>query len=196
MELIKLEYNKISSEKPLDEKLIKSFIKMYQLTDTLFFKTIKKNKISASEYLENLKNIKNGSLESFCLIKNQRNLVGFYNLNINNNVLYKNFNNIMILKKKFNKEKFKVICSILSEHFKMTRLPKKSLYIDRIVINRKYQFQGYGKIILQNIINESEYKKISLHVNKINKNALNFYFRNNFIIYDENINFYTLIYNK
>ena len=191
-----IKYIKSSIEKPLNKELIKDFIELYKQSDPLFFNLIQKKRININTYLKNLINKKNSSLESFYLIKKQENLVGFYNLNTNNSISFKNLNNMMILKKNFNGQEFKLIQSVLLENFKLSKLPKKSVYVDRIVISKKFKFKGYGRMILKKIILESNYKKLSLHVNKINQNAIKFYFRNGFSVYDENTNYYTLIYKK
>ena len=191
-----IKYIKSSIEKPLNKELIKDFVELYKQSDPLFFNLIQKKRININTYLKNLINKKNSSLESFYLIKKQENLVGFYNLNTNNSISFKNLNNIMILKKNLNGQEFKLIQSVLLENFKLSKLPKKSVYVDRIVISKEFKFKGYGKMILKKIILESNYKKLSLHVNKINQNAIKFYFRNGFSVYDENTNYYTLIYKK
>ena len=191
-----IKYIKSSIEKPLNKELIKDFVELYKQSDPLFFNLIQKKRININTYLKNLINKKNSSLESFYLIKKQENLVGFYNLNTNNSISFKNLNNMMILKKNFNGQEFKLIQSVLLENFKLSKLPKKSVYVDRIVISKKFKFKGYGRMILKKIILESNYKKLSLHVNKINQNAIKFYFRNGFSVYDENTNYYTLIYKK
>ena len=191
-----IKYIKSSIEKPLNKELIKDFIELYKQSDPLFFNLIQKKRININTYLKNLINKKNSSLESFYLIKKQENLVGFYNLNTNNSISFKNLNNMMILKKNLNGQEFKLIQSVLLENFKLSKLPKKSVYVDRIVISKKFKFKGYGRMILKKIILESNYKKLSLHVNKINQNAIKFYFRNGFSVYDENTNYYTLIYKK
>ena len=192
----KLTYEEITLTNPLNTDLIKQIFEMYQFSDPLFFKIMKLNNIDINIYLKNIINKKNSSLESFFLVWSEINLVGFYNINTKNNFLYKNLQNILILKENFNNKKLSIIQKIMSDHFTLTQLPKRSLYIDKIVINKKFRSKGYGSIILKKIIMNSKYKKISLHVNKKNKKAIKFYLKNKFNIFDENKNYYSLVYDK
>ena len=192
----KLTFKKTSLYNPLNSRLVKKIIKLYELSDPHFFNLLKKNKIDIDYYVENLINKENSSLEKFNLVYFESNLVGFYNINDENNFQFRNLNNILILKKLFNSKNLIKIQKIMSNHFILTKLPEKSLYIDTIVLNKKFQSKGYGSVIVNRIISKSKFKKISLHVNKTNKNAIYFYLKNKFYIFDENNNYYSLVYEK
>ena len=65
---------------------------------------------------------------------------------------------------------------------------KDTIHIHRFCIDKEYQNKGYGKKLLNNLINNVKkynFLKISLNVHKNNTQAIIFYLKNNFII--ENI---------
>ncbi len=68
------------------------------------------------------------------------------------------------------------------------------VYITNVAVNSKYRGKGYGKILVNHLIKQSELEKaffITLEVRKSNKNAISLYEKCNFKLLGERKNFYS-----
>ena len=143
---------------------------------------LKKIKIKKNILFNRLLNKKNSELESFYVLKKNKRIIGFISLFPSEEIFNRKLKTFLIIKK---------LISLYKHKFDIKRYMidikniKKSTYISRIVIAKQYRNKGMANFFLKKIskLKEVKIKKIiSLHVEKKNKNAINFYLSNKFFL--------------
>ena len=159
--------------------IAKLFIKAAPKYYSFFYK---KNIIKNIVY--NLKN-KNSEFKNIYYIRKEKKIIGAASL-----IKFLNRNSVNIFDKKNfkytkkNINSFKKYINSFSHKFIKLKNYKSASYISRLAISKKYYGKDQIASRLLLFIIKNEKKNLTLHVNRKNKRAINFYRKNNFKIFN------------
>lgn len=160
--------------------IAKLFIKAAPKYYSFFYK---KNILKNIVY--NLKN-KNSEFKNIYFIRKDKKIIGVATL-----IKFLNRNSINVFEKenfkytKKNVNSFKKYIDSFSNKFIKLKNYKSSLYISRFAISKKYYGKDQIASRLLLFIIKNEKKNLTLHVNRENTRAINFYRKNNFKIFND-----------
>jgi len=116
-------------------------------------------------------------LENFTTLRVKNKLIGFYSGYPSKEITQRQLKTSLIMRNLLKKKK--KILFTKKIQLNLSSLPSvtnKSFYISRNSILKGHQKLGYGKILLEKVFEENDqFKSLSLHVNKKNIKAQNFY---------------------
>ena len=181
----------------MKKKILNNLSRLVFISFVEYYKNFKKKKLLLNLISKDILTNKEGEISNYIYVLNKKK-------NITGAIFYYNFDEFKkrslssLFKLKPSKQTFFKIVKISNKIER--KIYNRSLYISRFAIFKRFKRMGYGSILINKIVKlgkKNKKKKILLHVNIYNKQAIKFYKKKFFLFSSKSKKYrYKLMYRK